>query len=212
MKLRRTTLGLLLAAALLGGGLALYELQASQQSQTTATPQKLVPFEEQEIQAVTVKTPKTTLSFTRVARSPQPSPAAGSSTWQMTAPKTAPANDASVAYLLSEIATGQSDQSFTISPQRQAEFGLDQPLATIDLKLTNGKTHQIVLGKPNFNRTGLYALINAPTQAPTKSSTQPPTEQTVKLVSMDFETAVQRPLDEWYALPPSPSPSPVPKQ
>ena len=97
-----------------------------------------------------------------------------------------PANEAYVVFLLDQMVKGKGDR-ITIDPR--IDYGLNQPQATIDIKLNNGKTHQLILGKPNFNKSSLYALAD-PT-APANPSPQ------VILVSNNFENAVNRPLSEW---------------
>ena len=97
-----------------------------------------------------------------------------------------PANEAYVVFLLDQLVKGTSDR-IAIDPR--IDYGLTQPQATIDIKLNNGKTHQLILGKPNFNKSSLYALAD-PT-APANPSPQ------VILVSNNFENAVNRPLSEW---------------
>lgn len=97
-----------------------------------------------------------------------------------------PGNEAYVAYLLDQMVKGISDR-VTIDPR--IDYGLNQPQATIDVKLNDGKTHQLILGKPNFNKSSLYAIADPPTQG--NQSPQ------VILVSANFENAVNRPLSEW---------------
>ena len=105
---------------------------------------------------------------------------------QETLPYQTTANEAYVVYLLNLLATGKGDR---ISADPRMEDGLNQPLATIDIKLNNGKTHQMVLGIPNYNNSALYALADPPQQL------NKPLQ--VLLVSTDFQNAVNRPLSEW---------------
>ena len=97
-----------------------------------------------------------------------------------------PANEAYVVFLLDQMVKGKGDR-VTVDPR--VDYGLNQPQATIDVKLNNGKTHQLILGKPNFNNTSVYAIADPTTQA--KRSPE------VLVVSNNFENAVNRPLSEW---------------
>lgn len=220
MKLQRTPLILVVAALLLGGIVALQEAQrSSKPADSAAQSEKLFGFQEGEVQTLQLTTPTQTLAFEKPlasAASPSPTaqptsspadPKAPKTTWTMTKPTAAPANDASVAYLLNLLATGTKQQALTVPVARRAEFGLDRPIATAEVKLFNQTTHRITLGKPNFNRSGLYAAIDPPAD--------PQADLPVALVSMDFANAVNRPLAEWQAAKPSPSPSasatPAPK-
>lgn len=113
--------------------------------------------------------------------------------WMMTTPTKTIANDASVAYLLNLLATGTRQQSLSIPAARKAEFGLDTPSAIAEVKLANQTTHRLVLGKPNFNRTGVYALVDPPSDSKA--------DLNVALVSIDFENVASRPIDEWKEKP-----------
>jgi len=62
------------------------------------------------------------------------------------------------------------------------------PQATIEVKLKNQRTHQLILGKPDFNRNFLYTKDPA---------AKPAGNVDVLLVSTDFENAVNRQLSEW---------------
>ena len=219
MKLQKTTIVLVLLALGLGGVVLVSELRGSKQGQEQqASGQRIFNFEESQVQAFTVKTEGQTLEFVKTAATnvPQPTPSAkpspaqkaaespkATSKWQLQAPVKAPADDASVAYLLSLLATGRSDRTLKVPAAQKAEFGLDQPSATIEVKLQNQQTHRLVLGKPDFNGSFLYAQADPPATSASEIS--------VLLVSPDFNNAVTRPLSEWQAkpeTPPQPQPSP----
>lgn len=190
MKIQRTPIILFAIAALLGGFVYFYEIQgAPKREQAEQQAKKLFPFEEKDVQALTVKTLLRTLSFTKTPQSASPKP--GQSNWRMTAPKTVAANEGAIAYLLNLLGTGNSEKTITVPAVQLREFGFEQPLATVDVTLNNQKTHQLVLGKPDFNRTYLYAQIDPPEK--------PEQDVTIHLVSLDFENAVTRPLPEWEA-------------
>lgn len=203
---------LIAIAALLGGVVVLVELQKNPtQEETRSAGKKLFPFQESDIQAFSLKTPQQTVSFAKIpASSPSvktgsPSPSPASQSWQMTAPETAIASEGSIAFLLNLIGAGSSEKTLTIPVARLAEFGLDQPQATIDITLNNQKKHRLVLGDPDFNRSFLYAQVDP--------LSKPEAAQTIHLVSLDFENAVNRPISEWKqqaadkpTLPPPPKP------
>lgn len=239
MKLQRTPLLLLLTALVLGGIVAIREGQkASQPPATETTTQPLFGFKEEAVTALTITRANQTLRFEKVPAAqatkpasapsptppgsrppaasspsatvlPSPTPISQALVWQMTQPQKKLAEEAAIAFLLNQMANGKSQQTLSVPAAQKAEFGLDQPLATIQVQLTDQKQHRLVLGKPNFNRSGLYAQIDPPTQ--------PTAEITIHVVSIDLENAVTRPLEEWQAKPeptPSPaatSPSPSPK-
>ncbi|HEY9665687.1 MAG TPA: DUF4340 domain-containing protein, partial [Coleofasciculaceae cyanobacterium] len=186
-------------ALLLGGVVYFSELQRAQnQEATKTTKEPIFPFKEDEIQSVTINQGDKVLEFERVS---------GQLTnWRMKQPKDAPASDAAVAFLLNLLAEGKSDRSFPIQANQFQEFGLDQPMATVKIQLKNNKTHWLTLGKPDFNRSFIYAQANPNPQTPQQFK--------VLLVPIDFEYAVNRPMSEWQSqseIAQSPSPSPTPE-
>ena len=192
MKLNRTPVVLLIVAVLLGG---VVYLQQTIPPPVKSEAQLLFGFEEADVRSLNLKTLEQNLSFVKNA---PPNPAI----WQMTSPNQVRANDASVAYLLNAIASANSATPLTAPTAKQAEFGFDSPLATVELTLKDSKTHRLILGKPNFNRTSLYAQIDP----------QPGSELKIFLVSLDFENAVNRPLSEWQQVATMPTPkAPPPK-
>jgi hypothetical protein len=216
MKIQRTPIILFAIAALLGSVVLITETQrGAKQAATQSTRQKLFPFEESDVQAFTLTTLTGTKSFQKMPApatvQPKPDaskPQASASTevWQITAPQKAIASEGAVAFLLNLVGTGRSEKTLQVPPPRLAEFGLDQPQATLDITLKNQKKHRLVLGNSDFNRTFMYAQIDPP-----NASTS---DQTIHLVSLDFENAVNRPIEEWQQqaadkpqpLPPRPKP------
>ncbi len=208
MKIQRTPIILLAIAAVLGGAVYLIELnRAIAPPASQSRNQKLFPFEEADVQTLKIQTPLRTLQFTKVpAASPSPSPPASPSPvpqlWQMTAPTKTAASDGAIAFLLNLLGSGSYEKSFTVPTAQLKDFGFTVPQATVEVTLANQTTHRLVLGEPDFNRSFLYAQIDPDSQAK---------EQTIYLVSLDFENAVNRPLPEWkYTASPSPTPSPLP--
>lgn len=194
MKLQRTTLILLVLALGLGGFVYLYEIKgATQRQEAKAKEQQIFSFEEEQVQSFTVKTKEQTLSFERGDKSSKLK-------WLMKAPSQTPASDASVSYLMNLLVKGKSDRTIQVPAAQLREYGLDQPQATIVVKLNNQKTHQLILGKPVFNSNFLYAQADPPGLAAGNVD--------VLLVSTDFENAVNRSLSEWKSQEASQSSSP----
>lgn len=186
MKFQRTSLILVFAALVLGGYVYYTELQKPQQVDQAKSDEKpLFNFKEQDVQAFTVQTPKQTVAFEKSAN------------WTMKKPEVASADESSIAFLLNLLATGKSDRAFNIPVDRKSEFGLEQPSATVDIKLNNQQSHRLIIGKPNFNGNFLYALIDP-------SANQ---NLSVLLIPINFQNAVDRPLAEWKRDKPKPSPS-----
>jgi hypothetical protein len=200
MKLQRTTLVLLITATLLGGGVYFSEIQRAQnQEAAKTTKEPIFSFKEDQIESVTIYTKTETLEFERASGKGR------TTNWQMKQPKEAPASDAAVAFLLDLLAEGKSDRSFFIPANQRQEYGLNQPLATVKVQLKNKENHRLSLGKPDFNRSFLYAQADSPQQTSGQLK--------VLLVPIDFDYAVNRPISEWQnqaERPKSPTPSPTP--
>lgn len=186
MKLQRTTIILILLTLGLGSFVYFYEIKgATQREEVKEKKQQIFSFEADEVQSLTVKTKNQTLNVERSDKS-------DGSKWLIKSPEVAPANDAVVSYLMDLLVKGKSDRTLSISANQLSEFGFDQPQATIVIKLKDQKTHQLILGKPDFNRRFLYAQAN-PTAKPDRNIN-------TLLVSTDFENAVNRELSEWKAV------------
>ena len=182
MKLQRTTLVFAASALILGGGVYFYESQvASKQRATQQAQKQIFGFEEEQIQSLTIEKGKKTLKFERMKDKKK--------SWRMMHPKKVSASGGTVVFLLDLLATGKSDRAFTISPSQRQNYGLDNPLARIKIQLNNQETHELILGKPNFNNQLIYALKDP--------SSQPNQKLEVLLVPNDFQDAVERKLSEW---------------
>jgi hypothetical protein len=196
MKLQRTTLILLASALVLGGFVYVYEIRgASEREAVKTTKEPIFTFKEDQIQSLTIYIDEETLEFERVSGQ--------QSSWRMKKPEDVPASDAAVAFLLNLLAEGKSDRSFPIQRNQLQEYGLDKPSATVKVQLKNQQIHWLMLGKPDFNRSFLYAQANPSTQTPPLK---------VLLVPVDFEYAVNRPMSEWLSKQEnsqSPKPSPT---
>lgn len=183
MKLQRTTLILLLLALSLGVFVYFYEVQgASKQQLAKDQKQQIFSFEQEQVQSFTLKTKEQTLLFEREDNVSKP-------IWRMKAPSNTLASDAAVSYLMDLVVKGKSNRTIQVAAAQLQEYGLAQPQAIIEVKLKNQQTHQLILGKPDFNRNFLYAQADPPTK--------PAGNVDVLLVSPDFENAVERHLSEW---------------
>jgi len=202
MKLPKTTLILILLALGLGGFVYLHEIKGkNQQTEIKIQNQKIFAFTADDVQSLTVKIKETTLQLERRNTSEKPQ-------WEIKSPISALANDAIVSYLMDLLVKGKSERTVLISSAELSEFGLDKPVATIDIKLKNQESHQLILGKGDFNNQFLYA------QADSNKN------MNLLLVSKDFVNAVNRDISEWkqpaekidiQPLPNLPSPTPTNK-
>jgi hypothetical protein len=202
MKFPKTTLILILLALGLGGFVYFHEIKGkNQQTEIKIQNQKIFAFTADDVQSLTIKIKETTLQLERRNTSEKPQ-------WEIKSPISALANDAIVSYLMDLLVNGKSERTVLISSAELSEFGLDKPVATIDIKLKNQQSHQLILGKGDFNNQFLYA------QADSNKN------MNLLLVSKDFVNAVNRDISEWkqpaekidiQPLPNLPSPTPTNK-
>ncbi|MEH2284008.1 MAG: DUF4340 domain-containing protein [Nostoc sp.] len=184
MKLPRTTLILILLALGLGGFVYFYEIRgATQREEIKEQKQKIFSFGEDDVQSLTVKTKKLTLNLERRPES------SSNPKWLIKSPISGPANDAIVSYLMDLLVKGNSERTLSTPAKQLGEFALDPPQATINITLKNRQSHQLILGKSNFNGRFLYAQTDPATKADGNIN--------VLLVSTDFANAVNRELSEW---------------
>lgn len=203
MKLPKTTLILILLALGLGGFVYFYEIRgATVREETKEQKQKIFSFGEDDVESLTVTTKKLTLNLERNSESSNPK-------WLIKSPVSGPANDAIVSYLMDLLVKGNSERILSTPAKELKEFALDQPQATINITLKNRKSHQLLLGKSNFNGRLLYAQADP--------AAKPDGNINVLLVSTDFANAVNRELSEWkqpvdnsQKLPPLTIPKPTP--
>ena len=186
MKLLQVPLTLMAAAAALAGVIywvEFYRPTTSPQSNgplttsppTTAT--RLFEFQEREIQGLSIRTVATTVVLEK------------GKTWMVrSASPVVPANEAVVAFL-TNLLMSPRERVLQVPSVRRSEFGLDQPLATIEITTINQQRHSLILGRLNFDRTGLYALVDPPLD--------PNADLSVMVVPTTFESAVMRNGLEW---------------
>ncbi|MBF2098000.1 MAG: DUF4340 domain-containing protein, partial [Gloeomargaritaceae cyanobacterium C42_A2020_066] len=148
--------------------------------------QRLFNFKEAEVKAIRLDNAAGTLVFERQAPGQ----------WRMRKPRDVRANDATIAFLLSQMTAAQEERQIEAKPEQKADFGLNQPQATVTVTLENGQTHQLIVGAMDFSGAFLYALVDPPAD-----SAKTP-ELPVYVTTIDLQTATIRPLSEWLAPPP----------
>ena len=179
MKLLRTPLILMAAASTLASVVYFVEFhrptnRLTTTAQTTVNPTATSPvglfdFQERDIQGLSIKT----LATTNVLEKEK--------TWMVRSPlPKAPADEAVVAFLTSLLMSSR-ERVVQVPATRRSEFGLDQPLATIEITTINQQHHSLILG--------LYALVDP--------SVDPNADLSIMVVPTSFESAVIRNGSEW---------------
>ena len=189
MKLQKNTIILAAVAIALGGVVLISETLRSASENgglTQNASDRLFAFEEAQVKTLTIEHQGETVSFERDQEG----------VWQMTAPESALAEQASIAFLLSLVTTETSNQTITITPDQQADFGFTNPTSTIGMTLDNGDTHTLVLGAEDFSGGSLYVQVD-PTQVPAEADVE---EIEIQVATIDLTNGVDRPLAEWKAV------------
>ena len=199
MKLKPSTLALV-ATALLLGGIVLF-IEAREANQTAITQNEatspIYDFEETNVVGLSVETQTLTVIFERN----------DAGTWQLVDPEQHPAEEAAIAFLLSRLTTNGLVSTITLDAANQAEFGLDDPFATITITLADGTTHTVLLGDADFTGANVYALIDPETFPLPEDGG----EVMAAVLSQDIVNGVDRPLAEWKAVVESPTESEAPE-
>lgn len=182
MKLQKSTLILLITALLGASFIYIYEIKGQEKSAKIAEEsKKIFNFTEAEIKSLQIERKSETLMFEATQDQLLP--------WSMIKPDQVRASEAAVSYLITPLVSGKSTGSFPISANQKIDYGLDQPSAKLIITLKNGTTHQLILGKTNFDEKFVYALID-PLDLNASNIT-------VKLVPISLKYALERPLAEW---------------
>lgn len=180
MKLKKTTWILMITALVLIGWVALYEIPRKSQEATDIKTQKIFNIAEKQISQIIITKPDITLEFIRIPEQ--------DNSWSMIKPEKILANEAVIAFLTDLIAQGTSDRVIPLDPTSLAEYGLEQPSATISFTTTDNQTHKIVLGQSTIGDRLIYAQVFSPDKI----------TDNVLLVSPNWRYAVEREYQEWH--------------
>ena len=189
MALQRNTVILVAAAIALGGVVLITETIRSASNGggvTQKSGDRLFTFEEAQIKTLKIERQGETLTF---ERDPE-------NVWQMTAPESAIAEQASIAFLLSLLTTEPSTRTLTITPDQKTDFGFTSPIGTIEMTLDNDETHTLVLGSKDFSGGSLYVQVD-PASDPAASEEA---DLEIQVAAIDLINGVERPLEEWKAI------------
>ncbi|MCL2931451.1 MAG: DUF4340 domain-containing protein [Trichodesmium sp. MAG_R03] len=183
MKIKRTTLILMLTALALIGFVYLYEIRGTQQQTEIQEKQKQVfDFESEQIQTITIKQDSETLTLKRDEEAEE-------KTWNIIGPLETKADLQTVEFLLYELTNLKSNRSITTSVSQLSEYGLEKPEITLEIQLKDGKTSRLFLGQPDFNGNFIYSQL--------EPKGEPSEEIFVLLLSVNFKNVLTKPVAEW---------------
>src|SRR5688572_11419462 len=143
----QTTAALAVILAILGGAYYLYEIRwAPAREEAASRKGRVFAVEPKDVTKVEIKRGPETLRLERAADG-----------WEMTAPVKARANGTEVDGLLTTILTAKIDREIAANPASPAEFGLDKPVADIDVTLKDGKQVGLAVGAKSPTGVWVYA-------------------------------------------------------
>lgn len=183
MKIKRTTLILMLTALALVGFVYLYEIRGTEKQIEIQEKQKQVfDFESEKVQTITIKQNSETLTL-------KIDEGAEEKTWNIIEPLEAKADLQTVEFLLYELTNLKSDRSINTSVSQLSEYGLEKPEITVEIKLKDGKNRRLFLGQPDFNGNFIYSQLEPEKEAPK--------EAFILLLSVNFKNVLTKPVSEW---------------
>jgi hypothetical protein len=148
--------------------------------------QPVFDFSPEQVQSITIITSQETIALERVK-----SEVAGQNQWQITAPVKKTADPATVDFLVDQLANLKSDRTIATSALKLADYGLDKPLITTEIKLNNQKSYRLLLGNTDFTNTLIYGQRISPDDQ----------ELAVVLLPINLKNIIGKPVSDWQATP-----------
>ena len=153
--IKKSTLILVLAAALLGGAFYYFDLKRGDKDKPAADESK---------PAFTIGSPQeiTAIKLTHPGTPGEPAIQLEKrdGTWSMTAPLQTGADQPVVEGIANGIAGARVSQTEPGTPDRLKVYGLDPPAADIEFQLKNGTKHSLKLGGKDFIGISVYAILD----------------------------------------------------
>jgi hypothetical protein len=153
--IKKSTLIVLLAVALLGGAFYYFDLRRGDKDKSTPDESKL---------AFAIGSPQE-ISAIKLTRPGTPSEPAiqlekRDGTWWMTTPLQTGADQSVVEGIANGISGARVSQTVPGTPDRLKVYGLDPPAGAIEFQLQNGSKHSVKLGGKDFIGISVYAILD----------------------------------------------------
>ena len=185
MKLKKSTLGLILIAASLTGFVYFHEIRGKEKLEQIEEREKLVfEFQTEDVEAIAITTDEETLKFEL-----QKLEESEELIWQITEPEEKKADEPTVEFLLSKVASLKSDRSLITPASNLAQYGLENPENIVEIKLKNGENYRLLLGQKDFSESFIYATLEAAEERTENVS--------VLLIPQNFRNIIAKPISEW---------------
>lgn len=153
--MKRSTLILLLVAAVSGALVYYYEIKPGKPRDEAADASKpAFDFKREDLTGITI---------TRAGQAVNLENQNGK--WLITQPLNAAADESLVNSLVGDLVTARIEREIDLEGDRLKNFGLTEPTVKLDFKLKDGKQHHIELGAKDFSGSFAYAKIDGAPKA-----------------------------------------------
>jgi len=186
MKLNRNTIFLLIVALSLTGAVFFSEFRRDGFDLTTDNTQEteiplIFPFPTEAVKEIDLTIDGNGISFAKTGSNPHP--------WMMITPEKTRASDAAIAFLLNLFPSAQKKIELLATDNLRQEYGINANSPIITITLEGRDRYQIILGKPNFDDTQIYAEVIFPDEDGIPAQ--------IYLISKSFQYALERDFEEW---------------
>ncbi len=145
--MKKSTLVVVLIALTLGGYVYWHEFKRTPAAESKATNPAVFHFQPEDVASVT---------FSRPGVPPVVVDRDGEA-WQISQPVQTRADKNAITSLLNDITLTHASRTLTPAANELADYGLATPVATLDFKLKDGKTHTLKIGSLDFSGNSAYA-------------------------------------------------------
>jgi hypothetical protein len=148
--MKKSTLVVVLIALALGGYVYWHEFKRTPPPESKATNPTVFHFQPEDV---------TSITFTRPGAPPVVVDRDGK-TWQIAQPVQTRADKNAITSVLNDITLAHASRTLTPEANQLADYGLATPVATLDFKLKDGKTHTLKIGSLDFSGNSAYAQVS----------------------------------------------------
>lgn len=152
--MKRSTLYLILAAAVLGGIVYYFEIRKHSESspadEATASESKpAFTFKRDDIAEVDITRDNQTVKIEN-----------RDGKWVITEPVNTLADQTNAGAIADDLAGLRLERTFPAPPDKMKTYGLDQPGVAVEVRIKNDGAHRLRLGSKDFSGTSVYALVD----------------------------------------------------
>ncbi len=147
--MKRNTIIIVLLALALGAYVYFFEWKDGKERDVEETSKPAFTFKSEDVTAINLTQQGQTIALNTDGKA-----------WTITQPVKTEADQTAVESLVSSVASATIDRSLVMTPSLQSGAGLAQPAITLEVKLKNGTSHKIVLGRKDPTDASVYSQID----------------------------------------------------